>query len=222
MIEYGFYDLSLVSSHARGILNLTVPDDPRWTGIVKMLAGDVYETRANHRTDIFIINGSVLTYDDVAQSEGSFLTFSKNCQVVASDLGAVLFVYREPFDGQQVHSRQGTSWRTGQMGSGRQSSAPLETEGRGWREARIEGMRVADLTVGGYQLSLVHWEPGTRVPAHDHTNGEDIFVLEGELLSQGRPLPAGSWVRLQNGTAHAPYVKISTLIILRNGHISAE
>ncbi len=92
-------------------------------------------------------------------------------------------------------------------------------EGRMWRAARIAGMQIADLMTGGYQLALVRWEPGTQAPPHSHEDGEDLFVLSGELQVNGRALPAGSWLRLGRGVRHQSYAEQSALILLRSGHL---
>ena len=80
-------------------------------------------------------------------------------------------------------------------------------------------MQVASLIGPDHELMLVVWSRGTHMRFHRHPQGEEIFVLQGELRDQHGCYPAGTWQRLHPGTGHAPYSETDTLILLRNGHL---
>lgn len=65
----------------------------------------------------------------------------------------------------------------------------------------------------------VAWTRSSQMRFHNHSAGEEIFVLQGELCDQSGQYPAGTWWRLHPGTGHAPYSETDTLILLRNGHL---
>ena len=58
----------------------------------------------------------------------------------------------------------------------------------------------------GVVTSIVHLPPGGRIPAHRHQAGEEMhYVLEGELIEEGRPLGPGSFLTHAAGVPHGPH-----------------
>ena len=51
---------------------------------------------------------------------------------------------------------------------------------------------------------LLRFEPGSAYPAHRHPEGEEYYVLEGELVDGARRYGAGTYVWHPPGSAHAP------------------
>src|SRR5439155_1723555 len=76
----------------------------------------------------------------------------------------------------------------------------------------------------GQVTSVVRYEPRSRFPAHDHPQGEEILVLEGEFVDEAGAYSAGCWLRLPAGSQHHPrsaggctlYIKRSGLPYLRS------
>ena len=62
-----------------------------------------------------------------------------------------------------------------------------------WRKSTFaDGAEVKDLgKTGGYTMQLVRFKPYTSFPPHDHAGPEFIFVLEGEVIQNGKKLGAG-------------------------------
>ena len=54
--------------------------------------------------------------------------------------------------------------------------------------------------------SLVRYAPNSTFSQHEHSGGEEFFVLEGEFADEHRTYPVGSYVRNPIGTAHSPRV----------------
>jgi anti-sigma factor ChrR (cupin superfamily) len=52
--------------------------------------------------------------------------------------------------------------------------------------------------------SLVRYAPGSAFPAHVHSGGEEILVLEGIFQDEHDDFPAGSYFRNPPGTSHSP------------------
>ncbi len=92
-----------------------------------------------------------------------------------------------------------------------------------WQPGRTGGMTVLPLHEhGGERVALVRLAPYTTVPAHDHENGEEYLVLEGEVLDEQGTYPAGSWVRNPPGTTHQPYTAgDGALVYVKSGHLAA-
>lgn len=62
-----------------------------------------------------------------------------------------------------------------------------------WRPSAVaSGVFVKDIAVtDGWEMQLVRVEPGACFPAHTHESPEFLFVLEGELVQNGRRLGPG-------------------------------
>ena len=54
--------------------------------------------------------------------------------------------------------------------------------------------------------SLVRYAPNSTFSRHEHTGGEEFFVLEGEFADEHGRYPAGTYVRNPIGTSHTPSV----------------
>lgn len=58
----------------------------------------------------------------------------------------------------------------------------------------------------GHATSLVRYVPDSVFPAHTHSGGEEILVLEGEFSDEHGSYPAGSYLRNPIGTKHRPKI----------------
>ena len=63
--------------------------------------------------------------------------------------------------------------------------------------------------------SIVRYAPGSAFPAHAHTGGEEILVLEGTFQDEHGDYPAGCYFRNPPGTAHSPAAKDGCVIFVR-------
>jgi len=54
--------------------------------------------------------------------------------------------------------------------------------------------------------SLVRYAPNSNFPAHTHSGGEEILVLEGEFADEHGHYAAGTYLRNPIGTQHTPSV----------------
>jgi quercetin dioxygenase-like cupin family protein len=201
LIERGWTDMNAASPASGAVAHLTDPADSLWAGIVELGRSETYTLEPGWRHDLYVLHGSVevdgqrLHYDDFLVQCGAGV-------VRAGQNGARLFAYREAAG---AHCEP--------MLSGAAS--------RAWRDGRNPQMRVAPLSNHGHIVSMVAWQPGAHTTDHGHSNGEEIFVLSGELRNAVDRYPAGSWLRLHPGARHEPFAEVPTVILLRNGHLPA-
>lgn len=50
-----------------------------------------------------------------------------------------------------------------------------------------------------------HVHTNRKIPSHDHSIGEETFVIEGRLSDEYTSYPKGVWFRMPCGVPHAPY-----------------
>src|SRR6478736_1290135 len=70
-----------------------------------------------------------------------------------------------------------------------------------WRK-RVHRVGPAE---SGQVTSVVRYDPGSRFPAHDHPEGEEILVLEGVFSDEHGHWPAGTFLLNPEGFRHAPF-----------------
>lgn len=68
-------------------------------------------------------------------------------------------------------------------------------------------------------VALVYWPAGEHFQRHVHAGGEEIYVIQGELIDEHGRYPAGSWIRSPHMSEHNPYVEVDTLIWVKVGHL---
>src|SRR5262245_27909574 len=89
-----------------------------------------------------------------------------------------------------------------------EATAPLmvESDSGEWRPTKVDGVSVKvlrrDAETGG-SSSLVRFEPGVKFPAHDHPAGEEVFVLEGEVMIGPHHLKPGDYLYTPPNGKHA-------------------
>lgn len=182
------------------LLHLTPPDDAQWTGLRTLAAAEAMVLTGVARHDIFLLAGELHEHGRVHVA-GDFLSRGAPLAVMAGSEGATLFVYRDeraPASGNETVAGRDLVWSVG----------------------AVPGISVATLSRTDHQLALVSWRAGTRAGTHMHPNGEEIFVLSGELRDERGRYAAGSWLRLPPGSVHAPFADQDTVILLRNGHLA--
>ena len=71
----------------------------------------------------------------------------------------------------------------------------------------------------GETFRLARFDPGCRVPAHDHEGEEEIFVIEGDLTDEHGTYPAGTWLRQPDGSFHDPVSPGGVTLFVKRGHL---
>lgn len=67
----------------------------------------------------------------------------------------------------------------------------------------------------GQVTSIVRYEPDSSFPAHDHPEGEEIFVLEGVFSDDHGNWPAGTYLLNPEGFRHAPFSKQGCVLFVK-------
>ncbi len=84
----------------------------------------------------------------------------------------------------------------------RQPGAKLLRAGQTpWVDAGSPGIEKRELR-GGNTI-LLRMAPGTRFPAHEHTDAEECLILEGSVESEGVTAYAGDYIYMPKGSRHA-------------------
>ena len=63
--------------------------------------------------------------------------------------------------------------------------------------------------------SIVRYAKGSEFPAHTHTGGEEILVLQGTFQDEHGDYPQGSYFRNPPGTSHSPAAAEGCVIFVR-------
>jgi len=74
----------------------------------------------------------------------------------------------------------------------------------------------------GEHVALERWSAGARLDRHVHEGGEEIYVIDGELIDEHGRYPSGTWVRSPHLSAHQPYVERDTLLWIKTGHLPID
>ncbi len=67
----------------------------------------------------------------------------------------------------------------------------------------------------GQVTSVVRYEPKSRFPAHDHPEGEEIFVLDGVFSDEHGDWPAGTYLLNPEGFRHMPFSEPGCLLFVK-------
>jgi anti-sigma factor ChrR (cupin superfamily) len=67
----------------------------------------------------------------------------------------------------------------------------------------------------GQVTSVVRYEAGSRFPAHDHPDGEEILVLEGVFSDEHGDWPAGTFLLNPEGFRHAPFSERGCVLFVK-------
>jgi len=200
MIETAFFQFDDPAHLASSVCSLSSPIDRRWAGVVALSPNQTLHLQSPARHDVFLLRGILIEFDTIHRI-GTFITRHLATTLQAGSDGALCYVYRDIV--QPVSA-----------------SVTVAEHDQKWFTTR-QGMKVALLNTISDQVMLVSWSAGTRIPFHRHRSGEDIFVLSGELSDERGHYRAGSWLRFHDDEGHAPYAEMATLILLRNGHLTA-
>ncbi len=76
---------------------------------------------------------------------------------------------------------------------------------RSWIPTKVPGFRIQPLSDGagqGYRMMILELDSGAVLPAHDHAGCEELLILSGDLVTEGRTMVAGDFIHFDAGTHH--------------------
>ena len=99
----------------------------------------------------------------------------------------------------------------------------IDTKTETWTAGTEPGLEVLPLYSAldwPETMCLERLAHGTALPRETCTGGKEIFVLEGRLEDEDGSYPAGTWLRLPPGSAHAPRSAEGTICYVKRGHLA--
>lgn len=182
------------------------PKKGRETALMKFEPGAALPTETlKDRLEIFVVEGSC------ADEHGSYgeHTFIRNqpgfTHTIASKTGCVLYMKRRvPFQ------------KPGER-------LVIDSKTAKWLAFPHRGADVLHLYpnsdgIETGRIGNVH--PNRKIPSHDHSIGEETFVLKGCLKDEYAAYSQGMWFRMPCGKPHAPYTESeNALMLIREGDL---
>ena len=81
----------------------------------------------------------------------------------------------------------------------------IDTRAASWSTGPIDERQFLPLhQFNGVETKLVRLAPNTQFPHHDHTDGEEVLILDGYFNDTQGEYSKGTWIREPRGTGHAP------------------
>lgn len=74
-----------------------------------------------------------------------------------------------------------------------------------WQATPLPGVRIKPLSASpdlGHQTLLLELAPHATFPSHDHHGSEDLLLLSGDLVTEGRSLGPGDYLHAEPGSHH--------------------
>lgn len=74
-----------------------------------------------------------------------------------------------------------------------------------WIQHPVEGIEIKKLSQNlkkGYTMLLMKVKPGTEYPSHVHNGAEECFVIEGDVVAEGKILGPGDFHHAEAGSRH--------------------
>jgi anti-sigma factor ChrR (cupin superfamily) len=84
-----------------------------------------------------------------------------------------------------------------------------------WQSTPVPGidMKVLMKQPDGMMTCLFRWQPGTRLPLHEHVGIEQSYLLEGSLVDHEGEVTAGNFVWRPGGSRHDAYAPNGALVL---------
>jgi len=85
----------------------------------------------------------------------------------------------------------------------------VDTRAANWTASPEAGVDRIMLERDGAEIaratSIVRYAPGSRFKEHEHGQGEELLVLDGEFCDEHGVYPSGTYLRNPWGTRHSPF-----------------
>lgn len=85
-----------------------------------------------------------------------------------------------------------------------------------WKPTQVEGIDMKILMQdkeAGLLTALFRWEPGTRLPLHEHVEVEQTYVLEGSIVDEEGEVAEGNYVWRPKGNRHVATAPNGALVL---------
>ncbi|MFN0076770.1 MAG: cupin domain-containing protein [Prosthecobacter sp.] len=73
-----------------------------------------------------------------------------------------------------------------------------------WMSTPYRGVRIRELSTDSpdYSIIMLSCDPGAIFPPHHHAGSEDVYIMSGEAVMDGRVLRAGDFLHANAGSHH--------------------
>ena len=85
-----------------------------------------------------------------------------------------------------------------------------------WQKTPAPGIEMKILVEdkeSGLLTALFRWQPGTRLPLHEHVEIEQTFVLEGRIVDDDGEAREGDYVWRPRGSRHVAHAPEGALVL---------
>lgn len=85
-----------------------------------------------------------------------------------------------------------------------------------WKPTQCDGVEMKILLEDpdtGLMTALFRWQPGARLPLHEHVEIEQTYVLEGSILDDEGEVTAGNYVWRPAGNRHDAVAPNGALVL---------
>ena len=85
-----------------------------------------------------------------------------------------------------------------------------------WKPTQCEGVEMKILLEDpdtGLMTALFRWQPGAKLPLHEHVEIEQTYVLEGSILDDEGEVTAGNYVWRPAGNRHEAVAPDGALVL---------
>lgn len=100
----------------------------------------------------------------------------------------------------------------------------IDSHNVAWQPSPLPGVERRPLermaAESGRATSIVRYAAGSSFKAHEHPLGEEIFVLQGTFADEHGVYPAGTWLKNQPGSRHAPSSPDGCLLFVKLCHMT--
>jgi anti-sigma factor ChrR (cupin superfamily) len=187
-------------------LDLTDGEYGRVTSVVRYAAESSFHTHGHPAGEEILVLEGVFSDEHGDYPAGSYLLNPKGFRHTPfSREGCVLFVKLCQYAGDdRAHLAVDTAAEPWTNGSERGLDVlPLYSD-LGWPET----------------MCLERLAPGTVLSSETCRGGKEIFVIEGRLDDDDGSYPAGTWLRLPPGAAHAPRSAAGCTCYVKRNHLA--
>jgi hypothetical protein len=174
----------------------TDPEDRMETRLVRYAAGEATGGEPDLLgREVIVVEGD-FEADGVRLEKGDFHRAVGASVMGRTESGCVLFTVREVARDAGTGEAPDAGTRVDAVNV-RKGDGPWADLGHGTRVKRL-----AHDSMHEVEISIVRMDAGATFPPHRHPGAEELLVLEGDCLCQGRRLGPGGYTRSAAGTEH--------------------
>ena len=184
----------------------------QWSGVQRKVLEFVNHPRMGRETSILKLEPGTSLPTTTWAERLDFFVIEGSCSDEHGSYGKHTFVRQPPGTTHSLRSQEGGSlymkWRVPIKED--TTRIVIDALAATWMEFPHRGADVLHLypNKDGIETGRIgHVHTNRKLPSHDHSIGEETFVIEGVLKDQFASYEAGTWFRMPCGVAHAPYTE---------------